>query len=251
MSGSQWFQQNKAILFQLFVVFGMISSYIPQQVILYRVKDSSGLNPIFLLFAVCGCLFQLTNIVGSHWNKIFVDLDIEIMLKVLVIVSQTAMIIVICILYFAFFPVNKRKTRQFLTSKYCLIASAFIFLISFLLTVGFRYFSEDPTFIIYSDINGYLNSICTCFQYIPQVLHTFFVKNVVSISILTLLIQIPGSLVLIFSMAISGGKVSNWISYAIGGSFQIILLVLCLYYNYSTKSESKEESTDDSEKEHI
>ena len=58
-------------------------------------------------------------------------------------------------------------------------------------------------------------------------------QSVGSLSILTLAIQCPGSFVLVWSITQDKGpNFSTWGPYAIAGTFQGILLLMCLFFTY-------------------
>lgn len=83
----------------------------------------------------------------------------------------------------------------------------------------------------YFDLNGYLSCFCSCLQYFPLILQVWQTKNVASISKSTLIMQIVGSILLIILLSIGKStSVSNWISYAVCGSFQVALLSMCILY---------------------
>lgn len=72
----------------------------------------------------------------------------------------------------------------------------------------------------------------TFFQYLPQILHTYHAKTVGAVSIPTMLIQVPGSYLMVYTLAVRPGvNASTWVSFLVSGTLQLVLCVLCVYYH--------------------
>lgn len=68
--------------------------------------------------------------------------------------------------------------------------------------------------------------LLTLCQYAPQIIRTYRSKMVGALSIEMMLIQVPGSAIFVGSLINREGvEWSAWISYAIAGSMQLVLLV--------------------------
>eukprot|EP00736_Rhodelphis_marinus_P002236 Rmarinus@m.9981 len=82
-----------------------------------------------------------------------------------------------------------------------------------------------------------LGSLCTFVnltQWAPQIYHTYRAKRAGSLSMLMLSLQGPGSLVIVYFLAIvSHESVSIWISTLTSALQQLILLGMLLYYKYT------------------
>jgi len=87
---------------------------------------------------------------------------------------------------------------------------------------------------------GILSTVCTFVQWGPQIYSTYRLKAVGSYSILTLAIQAPGTLVVVyFLLFISKEGISTWLAYLTAGIQQLILLSLLIYYNYKGKKDEE------------
>jgi len=87
-------------------------------------------------------------------------------------------------------------------------------------------------------------SIATTFiQWSPQIYQTWRLKAVGSFSILTLAIQAPGTLVVVYFLAfLSNESVSTWLSYLTAGVQQLVLLALLVYFWWKNRKKSSPES---------
>ena len=86
---------------------------------------------------------------------------------------------------------------------------------------------------VYGEILNSVSSIIALFVYVPQILHTYSLKTSGSFSLLMLSIQMPGAfLVFAYQSFFTNSSVINGIPYLISGIQQLILLILCIYYDY-------------------
>ena len=94
----------------------------------------------------------------------------------------------------------------------------------------------DKTTINFGTAAGILSTVCTFIQWGPQIYSTFRLKAVGAYSILTLSIQAPGTLVVVyFLLFISNENITTWLAYLTAGIQQLILLALLIYYNFKGK----------------
>jgi len=78
---------------------------------------------------------------------------------------------------------------------------------------------------------GYLASAATIVQWLPQIVKTFIDKKKGSLSIFTFLIQLPGSLIVVFFQAVlEKTDVSTWLPFLINAIQQAVLLVECTWF---------------------
>lgn len=78
---------------------------------------------------------------------------------------------------------------------------------------------------------GVTGTLLAAAQYVPQIVHTARTRLVGSLSIPMMLLQVPGSAIFVYSLAIRPGI--DWTSlaaYAAAGALQAVLLVLCLFW---------------------
>jgi len=80
---------------------------------------------------------------------------------------------------------------------------------------------------------GIMATIVTFVQWSPQIWKTWKLKAVGAFSILTLSIQAPGTMVVVyFLLFVASEDVSTWLSYFTAGIQQLVLLGLLIYFEY-------------------
>jgi len=83
---------------------------------------------------------------------------------------------------------------------------------------------------------GIVSTVMTFTQWAPQIYNTFRSKSVGSFSILMLVIQAPGSFVIIYFLVfVSHESVSTWLSYVSAATQQVVLIGLLCNYNRQSK----------------
>lgn len=76
---------------------------------------------------------------------------------------------------------------------------------------------------------GVMAAVLAAFQYLPQIVHTYQHKLVGALSIGMMLIQTPGSILMVISIVLRPGtNWTTWSTYAVTGILQGTLLVMCL-----------------------
>ncbi|EIW68107.1 hypothetical protein M231_07481 [Tremella mesenterica] len=78
---------------------------------------------------------------------------------------------------------------------------------------------------------GLSSALLTAFEFTPQLYKTYRAKLVGALSISTMMIQVPGSMVLVLSLILSPGtEWSTWLVYVVGLCMQACLLIMCLIW---------------------
>lgn len=94
--------------------------------------------------------------------------------------------------------------------------------------------SPDPTYrshqiAIWVTFLGVASALLAVLQYAPQIVHTYRMKLVGALSIKMMLIQSPGALLMVLSIALRPGtNWTTWLPYAVAGAMQCSLLIMCL-----------------------
>jgi len=87
---------------------------------------------------------------------------------------------------------------------------------------------------------GILSTVCNVLQYTPQIIKTLFEKEVGSLSIVMLLLQAPGSfMVVVFQGVLYKENVSTWLPFFITGIQQVILLTICIVFELRKRRQAK------------
>lgn len=102
----------------------------------------------------------------------------------------------------------------------------------------------------WADFLGSVAGTLAAVQYVPQIYFTWKLKSVKSLSIVTMLIQVPGAFLFAFSLWLRVGwrGWSTWLVYIVTGVLQAVLLFLAVSYWLAARKEGQngeeEESAD-------
>lgn len=102
---------------------------------------------------------------------------------------------------------------------------------------------------------GTVAGVLAAIQYLPQIYYTFKIGDMKSLSVITMLIQVPGAFVFAFSLWLRVGWAgwSTWLVYVVTGLLQGVLLGLAISYHFARRNNKRAEdavlSTGDEEEE--
>lgn len=84
----------------------------------------------------------------------------------------------------------------------------------------------------WANILGVFAGVLSAVQYVPQIWFTYRLGDVKSLSVATMLIQVPGAFLFAFSLWLRVGWVgwSTWLVYCVTGTLQAVLLSLAVGY---------------------
>lgn len=83
----------------------------------------------------------------------------------------------------------------------------------------------------FGNLQGIISMLLASIQYIPQILETIKRGEMGALSIPMMLIQCPGALLFIYSIQIRPGtNWTSWITYAVAGMSQLILICLGVWF---------------------
>lgn len=93
---------------------------------------------------------------------------------------------------------------------------------------------------------GFVSSGMALIQYMPQIYYTYHLGDVKSLSLLTMLIQIPGSFLFAFSLWLHVGWEgwSAWAQCIVTAVLQCTLFVLAMYYTVQQRSSERKNAGD-------
>jgi uncharacterized protein with PQ loop repeat len=100
----------------------------------------------------------------------------------------------------------------------------------------------------WADLLGSASGLMAMVQYLPQIYETWRLGDVKSLSIVTMLIQVPGAFLFAFSLwlRVSWEGWSTWLTYIVTGTLQGVLLGLAIgYYLRAKKAGKLEEERDE------
>lgn len=90
---------------------------------------------------------------------------------------------------------------------------------------------------------GTVAGVLSAIQYLPQIYYTFKIGDVKSLSIVTMMIQVPGAFVFAFSLWLRVGWEgwSTWLVYVVTGILQGVLLGLAISYYLARRKNKRAE----------
>lgn len=239
-----------AFFLGLLLAFAIFGSYIPQFVKIIKRRTSEGVSPDFLLlgslsafsaltnifivtipardccYAGCLTFFQCTNSLMGFF-QIFLQTFAAVLIFTLCILATKNSI------RESHEDYKRLKTNHYIFSFYVLINIVFV---SYLRLRNDKHKMES--LLLFADFSGVFSTILSMIQYIPQFITTYKVKHAGTLSIPTMCLQTPGGYIWSFSLFKQpDSQWSSWLPYFAAANLQLILLSMCLYYNwkYPTK----------------
>ncbi|KAF9409963.1 hypothetical protein BGZ94_001796 [Podila epigama] len=245
----------------LFILVGMVVSYLPQHFRIIHKGTSEGISPWFLLLGCISASSTFLNIVILQWKVIqccgVLNLGpcLESTLGIAQLGVQFVMFGLVFVLYMLYFPAYKKlaeaghdsntqggslpgKSAEWsLSIKIAHIVLSHL-IICVLVTIYILAFvgPENKWTLAWASFLGITSVILATIQYVPQIIRTFRRKSVGALSIPMMLMQTPGAALLTLSLALRpGANWTTWIVYAVTGCLQGTLLVMCIYYHFRAK----------------
>lgn len=218
---------------------GVFASYVPQIVLVYRRRDTEGLNPLFLLLMNLGSSSAFFNIwllsktrfeCCSTISSYDCFASLLIFLQLFCGFLGPSLLLVLAVK----FREKGLNSQRILRAGQAMLAYDVV--ITLLVLVFYRTGYREQ----FATIMG-LTSIAAGFvQYIPQIMTTYKLKHVGSLSVATLLIQIPGGYFWCLSLALSrDSRWSTWMPLFFASSSQAVLLMLAFYFMYKNRGTPK------------
>jgi len=249
----------------------LVLSYIPQIYKLIKTKNSYGISPYAQVLSLTSQTLTLFNIILLQQGiincciigKYGVLYCLGSLMGVIQVFLQWSCIATIAYLFVIYFPSNInsgytaidiegerliKEWKLIVKIVYCYIT---IFAIVLSLTLTAIIMDWSITDIEYlAGIFGLGSTFLSTIQFLPQIRKTYVNKSVGALSIPSMLIQCPGSFILVVFLAIQPGtNWTTWITYFAGGTLQGILLSLCIYYYIKNKDNQPQDECNEEEEE--
>jgi len=253
-----WFND----LLTLGLCFGLIVSYLPQHFRIINAKSSEGINPVFLLLGTTSSASAFFNMITMQAEIVkccrVVSLGdcAEIVAGIIQVGLQWFCFSIIFVLYMIYYPAHLKyvqigveeselqpllhtKTHVKSTEWALSIVMAWIttihLLFLFIATVYLLSTSTlspdgalSPRISSWATFLGVGSALLATVQYAPQLLHTYRMKLVGALSIHMMLIQTPGGILMVTSIALrKGTNWTSWITFAVAAVLQGCLLTMC------------------------
>jgi len=234
----------------------LVFSYIPQILKLIKTKNSYGISPYAQMLSFTAQTLTLFNIFLLQQDilnccligKFTIPYCMGTLMGLNQVFLQWCCITTIVFLFIRYFPVNNEYTaidaqgellvREWRDIVRVIYAIIIMLLVIVSLTLISIFMNWDKESVIYlAGVYGLGSTFFSLIQFLPQIKKTFVNKSVGALSIPSMLIQCPGSFILVIFLAIQPGtNWTTWITYFAGGTLQGILLMLCIYYSIKNKN---------------
>jgi len=244
------FQERSIIAYIIgcFLIFGVMISYIPQHLAIIKRRSSQGISWITIFLANISTCSNTINAVLEQWDTLTCCFEFGFwkcnasLLSIYQISVGWFNSLLLFILVLLFFPkeIDIRNKRVAIISWWIYVVGL-IFLSSG--AGGILLYKEGSNSKVVSDYAfsfGIISTVAILCQWTPQIWKTWNAKEVGSLSIMMLLLQAPGSfIVVIFQGILYRESVSTWLTFLLTGIQQTILLILCLVFEFRRRQKTK------------
>ncbi|KAH9917998.1 uncharacterized protein B0H18DRAFT_1032697 [Fomitopsis serialis] len=243
---------------------GLAISYLPQHLRIIKAGSSEGFSPWFLLLGSTSSASGMLNIIVMQWSivrccrVVTFGSCIESVAGVIQLMLQWFFFTVILVLYMIYYPPHlkftevdvdlhdNRPPQHVKTSvktdawRLSITLSWVVFIhIAFITFVTFLLLSAEtpdlpersPQISLWATFLGVASALLAALQYAPQLIHTYRLKLVGALSIPMMLIQSPGAVFMVLSIALRPDtNWTTWLPYAVAGVMQGSLLIMCILW---------------------
>ncbi|CAO1601389.1 hypothetical protein XANCAGTX0491_005052 [Xanthoria calcicola] len=240
----------------LFILFGILISYLPQHYRIIARRSSEGISPYFVLLGTTSGTFAFANILTLPTSR--ADLACCSQISAFGCFAGTlgvAQIGVQCLLLFLLFfprasPLSPPQPPKSAAPSYrtaVLVVGTCIVHIFFTVIVHLVFIYRFPLLLkSCAQFFGIAGTILAATQFLPQIYTTWRLQAVGSLSIPMMCIQTPGSFVWVGSLAgrlgIAGW--STWGIYLVTGVLQGVLLVMAIGFEIRDRRDRKKNDPD-------
>ena len=229
------------------IILSIVLTYLPQYLKIIRGRTTVGISYLYLLL---GNISNFTNFFGSLLlnyglvdccTKISAGKCINILLPIYQLFTPWLCIFILYIIFLIYD--NRENARQYKLAfiNFTLFILIFVFILGIIGLMLINHYNRLKKNIhTFGDILNIVSTV-TCFlTFFPQILKTYKIKTIGSLSLISLTFQSIGSfIVFIYQFTIVKTSLSIGIPYLVSGILQLSLLSLGTYYNKRNKEYPK------------
>jgi len=132
------------------------------------------------------------------------------------------------------------------TAWWCILAFAVYMIVISLTTVLLLWHDDCGQAVTsFADVLGYLCCALVVIQYTPQLVLTYQTGKAGGLSILTIAIQAPGSILFAIVQVTQGNSISTWMATAVAGAQLCFLLAMLIWFECCATGHNTQEGTND------
>ncbi|KAF2754365.1 PQ loop repeat protein-like protein [Pseudovirgaria hyperparasitica] len=238
----------------LFLLVGIIVSYLPQHYKIISRRSSHGISSVFVLLGTVSGTAGIANILTLPISQEDMMCCKKIsdfacgaaLLGVFQVGVQWACFFLILLLFLLFFPRSSTDSpgvtgiSAWKEALGVLFISMVFFLTVFILSLFFT-FGHRSALQSWANFLGIAGASLAAIQYIPQIVTTLRLQNIYSLSIPMMLLQTPGSFIWSASLYARLGKAgwSTWGLYLVTGCLQGVLLCIAIAFWWRDRNDKK------------
>eukprot|EP01116_Phalansterium_solitarium_P009840 TRINITY_DN24172_c0_g1_i1.p2 TRINITY_DN24172_c0_g1~~TRINITY_DN24172_c0_g1_i1.p2 ORF type:complete len:278 (-),score=60.30 TRINITY_DN24172_c0_g1_i1:287-1120(-) len=237
----------------LLLILGVWASYIPQHIAIIRSRSSEGVSWLMIFLGNVSTCANTINVLVMQFDAVSCCPQLRLldclrsMLSICQIatgwINQFVLYVLVCVYY----PVHKdsrapvEQRRALLGfGLYALLVLLGLNLVAALLV--WQRGPHDTVTINYAFAVGILSTVAVAVQWTPQIVTTFRAKAAGSLSIAMMLLQTPGSfLVVIFQAFFHHANVSTWLPFFVQGVEQCVVLVMCIVFEIRIRAKKRKQ----------
>ncbi|KAK1069042.1 hypothetical protein LTR74_005084 [Friedmanniomyces endolithicus] len=223
------------------LLVGILVSYLPQHLKILSRRSSEGLSPWWVLLGALSSIAALGNILTLPASRQDIGCCQEL-------VGDSVM------LFLIFFPsttttADLSSSVSSLTSSpppkrrdAVIVASLTVLALLFVSITSVALVFADPHHTqAWANFLGTIAGLLATIQYVPQIWYTYRLGDVKSLSVITMLIQVPGAFLFAFSLwqRVGWDGWSTWAVYVVTGILQGNLLGLAIFYYVRSRRTGK------------
>ncbi|KAF2838807.1 PQ loop repeat protein-like protein, partial [Patellaria atrata CBS 101060] len=235
----------------LFILVGILVSYLPQHLRIIFRRSSEGLSPLFVLLGTVSGTCAIFNIVSLPTSQADVACCKEIsglactasILGIAQVGVQWFCFFIIMLLFIIFIPrpipsrANPRASWENTPSPtwreaVTVVAICMATFVAVFIITGVFFLRYPQNLQVWANLLGASAGVMACIQYLPQIWTTWRLQHVMSLSVPMMCIQTPGSFVFAASLGLRLGwdGWSAWGVYIVTGILQGFLLVMGIIF---------------------
>lgn len=230
----------------IFLLVGILVSYIPQHYRIIHRRTSEGISPYFVLLGTTSCTSAFANILVLSRTDVACCKEISAFECFAGLLGITQMGIqwfcfsIMLLLFLIFFPRNAPESEipidaqptwrnAIMVALLCLVHGLVVILVTAVILMAKPEHSDE-----WAAALGVMATILGAIQYLPQIWTTYSQQDVGSLSIPMMVVQTPGSFLWAGSLAARLGPRgwSSWGSFLVTGSLQGCLLVMGIIFEF-------------------
>jgi len=238
----------------VFLITGITISYIPQYVAIIRARSSDGINFGMLALSLLSAFLSGINAGVLNWPEVVCCLDLTTPqcfknnLSTEQIFSGLICTTILYTLFLVYFKTEETKDETHETRQrrknlaMGTYVGVIVLSIGLSITAGVLYYNvhlRGSILQVIAKVLGLVSAVLIVVQWTPQIYTTYKMKSPGSLSVLMLILQIPGSLLVMFFQAFNHKDITIWLPYVFQFLQQSILVVMCVIFAVQDRMKKK------------